>query len=149
MQYNKAVVGRNAFAHESGIHQHGVLAERTTYEIIDAAAVGQVGSQIVLGKHSGRHAFADTLAKMGITISGDALNSAFTRFKELADRKVQLTDADLEAIVAEELGTSVGARLHPRVAGGRPAAPSASPGPGWWSIRDGREGGGARPRATA
>ena len=107
VQYNKAVVGRNAFAHESGIHQHGVLAERTTYEIIDADSVGQVGSQIVLGKHSGRHAFSDTLAKMGITISGDALNAAFTRFKELADRKVQITDADLEAIVAEELGASV------------------------------------------
>ena len=106
VQYNKAVVGRNAFVHESGIHQHGVLAERSTYEIIDAAAVGQVGSQIVLGKHSGRHAFADTLTKMGITITGDALNAAFTRFKELADRKVELTDADLEAIVAEELGTS-------------------------------------------
>jgi 2-isopropylmalate synthase len=107
IQYNKAVVGRNAFAHESGIHQHGVLAERTTYEIIDASSVGQTGRQIVLGKHSGRHAFSDTLHKMGITIHGDALNAAFTRFKELADRKVQITDADLEAIVAEELGTSV------------------------------------------
>src|SRR5437867_9989094 len=107
VQYNKAVVGRNAFAHESGIHQHGVLAERTTYEIIDAGSVGQTGSQIVLGKHSGRHAFSDTLAKMGLTVQGDALNAAFTRFKELADRKVQITDADLEAIVAEELGTSV------------------------------------------
>ncbi|MHB8671250.1 MAG: 2-isopropylmalate synthase [Acidimicrobiales bacterium] len=108
VQYNKAVVGRNAFAHESGIHQHGVLAERSTYEIIEASAVGQRGSQIVLGKHSGRHAFADTLSKMGITISGDALNSAFVRFKELADRKVEITDSDLEAIVAEELGTAVG-----------------------------------------
>src|SRR5437660_5875260 len=107
VQYNKAVVGRNAFAHESGIHQHGVLAERTTYEIIDAASVGQTGRQIVLGKHSGRHAFSDTLQKMGITIHGEALNAAFTRFKELADRKVEITDADLEAIVAEELGTSV------------------------------------------
>src|SRR5947209_5852471 len=104
VQYNKAVVGRNAFAHESGIHQHGVLAERTTYEIIDAASVGQKGSQIVLGKHSGRHAFRDTLEKMGVSIQGDALDAAFTRFKELADRKVQLTEADLEAIVAEELG---------------------------------------------
>jgi 2-isopropylmalate synthase len=104
VQYNKAVVGRNAFAHESGIHQHGVLAERTTYEIIDAASVGQKGSQIVLGKHSGRHAFRDTLEKMGLSIQGDALDAAFTRFKELADRKVQLTEADLEAIVAEELG---------------------------------------------
>src|SRR3954454_6557471 len=107
VQYNKAVVGRNAFTHESGIHQHGVLAERSTYEIIDAAAVGQTGSQIVLGKHSGRHAFKDTLEHMGLTIQGDALNAAFVRFKELADRKVQITDADLEAIVAEELGTTV------------------------------------------
>jgi 2-isopropylmalate synthase len=104
IQYNKAVVGRNAFAHESGIHQHGVLAHRSTYEIIDASEVGQVGSQIVLGKHSGRHAFSDTLAKMNIHISGDTLNAAFNRFKELADRKVELTDADLEAIVAEEMG---------------------------------------------
>ena len=69
--------------------------------------MGQAGRQIVLGKHSGRHAFSDTLQKMGITIHGDALNQAFTRFKELADRKVEITDADLEAIVAEELGTTV------------------------------------------
>src|SRR3954467_3729414 len=102
VQYNKAVVGRNAFTHESGIHQHGVLAERSTYEIIDAAAVGQTGSQIVLGKHSGRHAFKDTLEHMGLTIQGDALNAAFVRFKELPDRKVQITDADLEAIVPED-----------------------------------------------
>jgi 2-isopropylmalate synthase len=107
LQYNKAVVGRNAFTHESGIHQHGVLEDRSTYEIIDAASVGQVGSQIVLGKHSGRHAFSDTLEHMGMTVRGDALNAAFSRFKELADRKVQLTEADLEAIVAEELGTAV------------------------------------------
>ncbi|MCL4448226.1 MAG: 2-isopropylmalate synthase [Actinobacteria bacterium] len=105
VQYNKAVIGRNAFAHEAGIHQHGVLEDRSTYEIIEAATVGQVGSQIVLGKHSGRHAFADTLTKLGFSISGDALNSAFTRFKELADRKVEITEADLEAIVVEELGT--------------------------------------------
>ncbi|HLG92987.1 MAG TPA: 2-isopropylmalate synthase [Acidimicrobiales bacterium] len=107
VQYNKAVVGRNAFAHESGIHQHGVLAERSTYEIIDAERVGQTGRQIVLGKHSGRHAFADTLARMGIHVQGDTLNAAFARFKELADRKVEITEADLEAIVAEELGTSL------------------------------------------
>src|SRR5919202_608249 len=128
VQYNKAVVGRNAFAHQSGIHQHGVLAERTTYEIIDADAVGQVGSQIVLGKHSGRHAFADTLTKMGITITGDALNAAFVRFKELADRKVQITDADLEAIVAEELGTTVEQEFNLEaleVAGGTVAVPRA------------------------
>jgi 2-isopropylmalate synthase len=128
VQYNKAVVGRNAFAHESGIHQHGVLAERTTYEIIDAATVGQTGRQIVLGKHSGRHAFSDTLAKMGLTIQGDALNAAFTRFKELADRKVQITDADLEAIVAEELGTSVESAFafeELEVAGGTVGTPRA------------------------
>jgi 2-isopropylmalate synthase len=81
-----------------------VLSDKSTYEIIDASSVGQTGSQIVLGKHSGRHAFRDTLQKMGFTLQGDALDSAFRRFKELADRKVQLTDADLEAIVAEEIG---------------------------------------------
>jgi 2-isopropylmalate synthase len=107
VQYNKAVVGRNAFAHESGIHQHGVLNERTTYEIMDPAAVGQGESKIVLGKHSGRHAFADTLKKMGYDLHGDALNQVFTRFKELADRKVELSDADLEALVAEETGDTI------------------------------------------
>jgi 2-isopropylmalate synthase len=129
VQFNKAVVGRNAFAHESGIHQHGVLSERTTYEIIDASTVGQEAAQIVLGKHSGRHAFADTLAKMGITIQGDALNAAFTRFKELADRKVELTEADLEAIVAEELGSSAdeGYNLESlEVTGGTVGTPHAS-----------------------
>ena len=104
VQYNKAIIGRNAFAHEAGIHQHGVLEDRETYEIIDASTVGQEAAQIVLGKHSGRHAFADSLEKMGLHVQGDALNQAFTRFKELADRKVEITEADLEAIVAEELG---------------------------------------------
>jgi 2-isopropylmalate synthase len=128
VQYNKAVVGRNAFAHESGIHQHGVLSDRATYEIIDASTVGQEAAQIVLGKHSGRHAFSDTLEKMGIHVHGDALNAAFVRFKELADKKVEITEADLEAIVAEELGTGVIHRytvqeleLH----GGTTAQPSA------------------------
>ncbi len=107
VQFNKAIVGRNAFAHEAGIHQHGVLEDRETYEIIDAGTVGQEAAQIVLGKHSGRHAFADSLSKMGLHVQGDALNQAFIRFKELADRKVDITEADLEAIVAEELGTGV------------------------------------------
>ena len=107
VQFNKAVVGRNAFAHEAGIHQHGVLADRETYEVIAAADVGQEAAQIVLGKHSGRHAFADTLEKMGINVQGDALNAAFVRFKELADKKVQITEADLEAIVVEEIGTGI------------------------------------------
>ncbi len=128
VQYNKAVVGRNAFAHEAGIHQHGVLSDRETYEIIDASTVGQEAAQIVLGKHSGRHAFSDTLAKMGIHVQGDALNSAFVRFKELADKKVEITEADLEAIVAEELGTGMVHRfaIHElEVHGGTTTKPSA------------------------
>jgi len=100
-------VGRNAFAHEAGIHQHGMLNERTTYEIMDPAAVGQGETKLVLGKHSGRAAFRDALQKLGHDIHGDALNSAFTRFKELADRKVQLNDADLEALAIEEIGGRV------------------------------------------
>jgi 2-isopropylmalate synthase len=129
VQYNKAVVGRNAFAHEAGIHQHGVLEDRETYEIIDASTVGQEAAQIVLGKHSGRHAFADTLAKMGLHLQGDALNEAFTRFKELADRKVEITEADLEALVAEELGAGAVHRysiVSLDVHGGTISTPSAS-----------------------
>ncbi len=129
VQYNKAVVGRNAFAHESGIHQHGVLSDRETYEIIDAATVGQTAAQIVLGKHSGRHAFADSLRRMGLSLSGDALNQAFARFKELADRKVQITEADLEAIVAEELGAGAVHRfglVDLDVAGGTRHTPTAT-----------------------
>src|SRR4051794_27757236 len=128
VQFNKAVVGRNAFAHESGIHQHGVLTDRETYEIIDASAVGQEAAQIVMGKHSGRHAFNDTLKKMGIHVQGDALNRAFVRFKELADKKVEITEADLEAIVAEELGSGMVHRyaLHElEVRGGTNLPPTA------------------------
>jgi 2-isopropylmalate synthase len=112
VQYNKSVVGRNAFAHESGIHQHGVLADRSTYEVIDATSVGQQGSQIILGKHSGRHAFTSTLKDMGFDLAGDALNAAFERFKEMADRKTEITAADLEAIVADELGVTVAERFE-------------------------------------
>src|SRR3954469_3745565 len=128
VQYNKAVVGRNAFAHEAGIHQHGVLEDRETYEIIDASTVGQEAAQIVLGKHSGRHAFADSLEKIGLRVQGDALNQAFTRFKELADRKVEITEADLEAIVVEERGIGTVHR-YPMVSlelrGGTVAMPTA------------------------
>jgi 2-isopropylmalate synthase len=106
VQPNKAVVGASAFAHESGIHQHGVLANRATYEIMDPLEIGLEGNQLVLGKHSGRHAFVDALDKLGITLDGSQLQRAFTRFKDLADRKVQLTDQDLAAIVAEELGAT-------------------------------------------
>jgi 2-isopropylmalate synthase len=100
---NKAVVGRNAFAHESGIHQDGVLKERTTFEWIPAADVGAEPEQIVLGKHSGRHALRDALHELGFEVDGEALNHAFKRFKEIADRKKQVTALDLEAIVSDEM----------------------------------------------
>jgi 2-isopropylmalate synthase len=100
---NKAVVGRNAFAHESGIHQDGVLKERTTYEIMDATTVGLDANSIVLGKHSGRHALAQALAELGFELNGQALNTAFKRFKEIADKKKQVTAMDLEALVTDEL----------------------------------------------
>ncbi|HUN79084.1 MAG TPA: 2-isopropylmalate synthase [Solirubrobacteraceae bacterium] len=103
VQPNKAIVGRNAFAHESGIHQDGVLKERSTYEIMDATTVGLDANSIVLGKHSGRHALRDALAEMGYPLDGQALNTAFKRFKEIADRKKTLTAMDLEALVTEEL----------------------------------------------
>jgi 2-isopropylmalate synthase len=102
VQPNKAVVGRNAFAHESGIHQDGVLKERTTYEIMDATEVGLESNQIVLGKHSGRHALRDALTELGFRVDGQALNHAFARFKEIADKKKHVTALDLEAIVSDE-----------------------------------------------
>ncbi|MGH2961815.1 MAG: 2-isopropylmalate synthase [Solirubrobacterales bacterium] len=103
VQPNKAVVGRNAFAHESGIHQDGVLKERTTYEIMDATEVGLDSNQIVLGKHSGRHALRDALTELGFKVEGQALNHAFKRFKEIADKKKNVTALDLEAIVSDEM----------------------------------------------
>jgi 2-isopropylmalate synthase len=108
VQPNKAVVGRNAFLHESGIHQDGVLKERSTYEIMDAASVGmEEASQLVLGKHSGRHALREALSELGFEIDGQALNTAFRRFKDLADKKKQVTAMDLEALVADELRAEV------------------------------------------
>jgi 2-isopropylmalate synthase len=103
VQPNKAIVGRNAFAHEAGIHQDGVLKERATYEIMDATTVGLRSNAIVLGKHSGRHALSKALEEMGFKVEGQALNTAFKRFKEIADRKKQVTAMDLEALVTEEL----------------------------------------------
>jgi 2-isopropylmalate synthase len=107
VQPNKAIVGRNAFAHESGIHQDGVLKERTTYEIMDATTVGLDANQLVLGKHSGRHALRQALEEMGYTVDGAALNTAFQRFKEIADKKKQVTAMDLEALVTDELREEV------------------------------------------
>ncbi len=103
VQPNKAIVGRNAFAHEAGIHQDGVLKERATYEIMDATTVGLQSNAIVLGKHSGRHALRAALEEMGFKVDGQALNTAFKHFKEIADRKKQVTAMDLEALVTEEL----------------------------------------------
>jgi 2-isopropylmalate synthase len=103
VQPNKAIVGRNAFAHEAGIHQHGVLAHRRTYEIMDAESVGLHGSDIVLGKHSGRHALRRAFSDLGFTIDGDDLKRAFARFKELADRKGRITSLDLEALASDSL----------------------------------------------
>jgi 2-isopropylmalate synthase len=103
VQPNKAIVGRNAFAHESGIHQDGVLKERTTYEIMDATTIGLEANSIVLGKHSGRHALRKALEELGLQVEGAHLNTAFKRFKEIADRKKKVTALDLEAIVSDEM----------------------------------------------
>jgi 2-isopropylmalate synthase len=103
VQPNKAIVGANAFAHESGIHQDGVLKNRLTYEIIDARTVGLLDNRISLGKLSGRSAFRARLEELGYELSRDDLDDAFARFKELADRKREITDRDLEAIVSEQV----------------------------------------------
>ncbi len=127
IQFNKAVVGRNAFAHESGIHQHGVLRNRETYEIMDPSAIGHQ-SMIVLGKHSGRAAFADALSKLGIHLGDTDFQRSFDRFKELADRKGEIGEEGLRAIVAEEVGTDLVemklVALH--VSGGSREAPVAT-----------------------
>ncbi len=107
VQPNKAIVGRNAFAHEAGIHQDGVLKERTTYEIMDATSVGLDANSIVLGKHSGRHALQQALSELGFEVSGQTLNAAFKRFKEIADKKKQVTAMDLEALLTDELREEV------------------------------------------
>jgi 2-isopropylmalate synthase len=103
VQPNKAIVGRNAFAHEAGIHQDGVLKDRTTYEIMDAKTIGLQTNQLVLGKHSGRHALRNALEELGVRVDGQALNTAFKRFKEIADKKKTVTALDLEAIVSDEI----------------------------------------------
>lgn len=102
VQPNKAIVGANAFAHESGIHQDGVLKHKLTYEIMDAQSIGLNDNQIVLGKHSGRNAFRTRLKELNYELTDQELNRAFLRFKELADKKKEITDWDLEAIVNDE-----------------------------------------------
>jgi 2-isopropylmalate synthase len=99
---NKAVVGRNAFAHESGIHQDGVLKEKTTYEIISPELVGYQNNSLVLGKHSGRHAFRNRLNELGLAVPEEDIKKLFAIFKDMADRKKEMTDEDLVALVLEE-----------------------------------------------
>jgi 2-isopropylmalate synthase len=102
VQPNKAIVGANAFAHESGIHQDGLLKEKSTYEIIRPETIGLQKTKFVLGKHSGRHAFRTRLKELGYTLNDEEINSAFERFKKLADQKKDIFDEDLEALVSEE-----------------------------------------------
>ena len=103
VQPNKAIVGKNAFSHESGIHQDGVLKERTTYEIMNPKLVGIPESRLVLGKHSGRHALKERLLELGYDLTEEQLNDAFIKFKALADKKKEVTDQDLEAMMEEEI----------------------------------------------
>ena len=110
VQYNKAIVGRNAFAHESGIHQDGMLKHTQTYEIMTPETVGVKQTSLVMGKHSGRHAFVHKLEELGYKLAGNQLEDAFVRFKALADKKKQVYDEDIEALVDEEI-----AHAHDRI----------------------------------
>jgi 2-isopropylmalate synthase len=101
VQPNKAIVGANAFAHESGIHQDGLLKEKSTYEIIRPESIGLYSTKLVMGKHSGRHAFKSRLKDLGYVLRDDELNTAFERFKRLADQKKDIFDEDIEALVSE------------------------------------------------
>jgi len=124
VQPNKAIVGRNAFAHESGIHQDGMLKDSSTYEIMTPESVGWTKSSLVLGKHSGRAAFKDKLKTLGYELGDNALNDAFKRFKDLADRKKVVYDEDVAALVDDEVvrandriklvGLSVSTGMHTR-----------------------------------
>ena len=106
VQYNKAIVGRNAFAHESGIHQDGMLKHTQTYEIMEPETVGVKQTSLVMGKHSGRHAFGHKLEELGYHLAGNQLEDAFVRFKTLADKKKHVYDEDIEALVDEEIATA-------------------------------------------
>jgi 2-isopropylmalate synthase len=106
VQYNKAIVGRNAFAHESGIHQDGMLKHTQTYEIMTPEEVGVKQTSLVMGKHSGRHAFVHKLEELGYKLAGNQLEDAFVRFKALADRKKHVYDEDIEALVDEGIATA-------------------------------------------
>ena len=101
VQPNKAIVGKNAFAHEAGIHQDGILKEKTTYEIMTPELVGRQSNELVLGKHSGKHAFKERLESLGYLLSEDEIDKAFVKFKALADRKKDIYDEDIDSLVAK------------------------------------------------
>jgi 2-isopropylmalate synthase len=103
VQPNKAIVGANAFAHEAGIHQDGVLKNTLTYEIMEPKTVGLDTNRLVLGKHSGRHAFREKLSELGYDMTQEELNRLFEKFKALADKRKELVDEDIEALVGEEI----------------------------------------------
>src|SRR5690606_14577881 len=105
VQFNKAIVGKNAFAHESGIHQDGMLKNAETYEIMRPEDVGQGQTNLVMGKHSGRHAFREKLKALGYELGQNALNEAFQRFKDLADKKKHVFDDDIVALVDDALAS--------------------------------------------
>ncbi len=129
VQRNKAVVGENAFAHESGIHQHGILQDRQTYEIMKSEDVGAAGSQIILGKHSGRHAVKNAIDEMGFELLDSEFQDVFARFKILADRKGEVSPKDLEAIVLAETHAVSDDEMRLvslAVSGGSDVAPSAT-----------------------
>jgi 2-isopropylmalate synthase len=106
VQYNKAIVGKNAFAHESGIHQDGILKNASTYEIMRPEDVGVKETSLVMGKHSGRHAFREKLAALGFELGDNAFEDAFRRFKDLADKKKHVFDEDIEALVEDEVAAA-------------------------------------------
>ncbi len=128
VQSNKAIVGANAFRHQSGIHQDGLIKRAITYEIIDPKSVGIPASSLVLSKLSGKHAFKERLAELGYTLNEEALNRAFHSLKELADKKKEITDRDIESLVAEELRTATEAYHldHVEVSCGDHSLPTAS-----------------------
>ena len=106
VQRNKAIVGRNAFAHEAGIHQDGMLKERTTYEIMRPEDVGFTATDLVLGKHSGRAALADRATAMGYHLTGEQLQEVFDEFKKLADKKKEIYDADIAALIEKQMNVA-------------------------------------------
>ena len=128
VQPNKAIIGANAFAHEAGIHQDGVLKNRMTYEIMEPETIGLSSNRLVLGKHSGRHAFRQRLVEMGYDLDQEELDRLFKKFKELADKRKELLDEDIEALVAEEILRipDVYKLLYLNVVSGTVAVPTAT-----------------------